>query len=468
MKKQLLSILLFCMLYAPWAEAQDITHDLSLFDRYSAKCDRVQKNLSDYTSKQLKRIQRLKQRLYSKLDSARSDTVIGYGILDQLDRPSGISLNELDDRRQQMKHYIGFLDSFQTGLKLRTLAPGAGKHLDQLKQLIQKSGQVQDAFKESGKIEGRLVDYLQALEKQLPTGRALHQLRQLQNAVGDYQLKIRYYKEILSNPDKTLREAFALLKKTRVFQQFFRRYSAIAAFLPPDPTEVGVLEPGASGLQTRELVRQAMYDRVGPNVNTAAFTGQKASEWKSQLQQLKSKIEGTKSRPLPEDIQGNPNAEKSKSFLKRLQVGTNLQSVRSNGWMPATTDFGLSVGFKLNGKSIVGIGGSYKLGWGENIRNIRITHQGASLRSFIDWKIKGSFYCSGGYEYNYQPVDQQAASAMRLASWKNSGLIGISKTIAANHKFFKQAKMQVLWDALARQQLPRSPSFKFRIGYNLN
>jgi hypothetical protein len=52
---------------------------------------------------------------------------------------------------------------------------------------------------------------------------------------------------------------------------------------------------------------------------------------------------------------------------------------------------GLSVGYKLNDKSIIGIGASYKIGWGSSWKNISITNQGVGLRSFIDWQLKGAF-----------------------------------------------------------------------------
>ncbi|RPD43128.1 hypothetical protein [Chitinophaga barathri] len=469
MRLSAFSIMLMCIFYAPWSFGQSAaTTDIAVFGAYADRCARIEQDLNAYTSKQLKKIERLAQRLQSGQGTARTDTASQPGYAERLRNPVASNLAALADGKDRALHYIGFLDSFQTALKLHAINPGAVQHIERLGQLLEKSGHVQQAFNESAMIEGRLVGYLQTLAGQLPTARAMRQLRELQNAVGAYQLKIRYYKQALTNPDRALREVFTILKKTRVFQQFFRRYSALAALLPPDPAEAVLLEPGTFGLQTRELVRQAMYDRAGQSVNTAAFASQSATEWKSQLQQLKNKLENAKSRPLPEDVQGNPNPEKTKSFLKRLQFGTNVQSTRGNGLLPATTDLGISVGLKLNAQSVVGIGGSYKVGWGESIRKIRLSHQGASLRSFIDWKIKGSFYCSGGYEYNYQPVTTETPPTIRFSSWKNSGLIGVSKTIAANHKFFKQAKMQVLWDALARQQMPRSPAFKFRIGYNLN
>ncbi len=64
--------------------------------------------------------------------------------------------------------------------------------------------------------------------------------------------------------------------------------------------------------------------------------------------------------------------------------------------MPSRSDLGLSLGFKLNKKSIIGIGSSYKMGWGRDIRHISLTHQGASIRSFIDFQLIKSFYLSGG------------------------------------------------------------------------
>ena len=73
-----------------------------------------------------------------------------------------------------------------------------------------------------------------------------------------------------------------------------------------------------------------------------------------------------------------PNSQKTKSFFERLEFGTNFQTQKASSYFPVTTDFGLSLGYKLNDKSIVGIGLSYKLGWGENWRNIHLSNQGIS------------------------------------------------------------------------------------------
>ena len=171
-----------------------------------------------------------------------------------------------------------------------------------------------------------------------------------------------------------------------------------------------------------------------------------------------------------------PNNQRTKSFWKRLEYGTNLQTAHGNYFYPTTTDMGLSVGYKLNNNSTIGIGGSYKMGWGQNIQHIALSSQGASLRSFLDTKLKGSFYVSGGFEYNYQPLSvtmqstntngSQTPPLAGWSDWQQSGLIGFSKIISVKTKFFKQTRLQLMWDFLSYEQVPRAQPIKFRVGYN--
>jgi hypothetical protein len=161
-----------------------------------------------------------------------------------------------------------------------------------------------------------------------------------------------------------------------------------------------------------------------------------------------------------------PNTQRTKSFLRRLELGANVQSVRGNAFFPVTSDIALSAGYKINDKSTAGIGVSYKLGWGEGIRRIRITHEGLGLRSFLDVKLKGSFYASGGFEYNYQQPFNSTQQIGNIDQWQQSGLIGVSKVITVRSKVFRKTKVQLLWDVLSYQQVPKAQPVKFRIGYN--
>ncbi len=221
-------------------------------------------------------------------------------------------------------------------------------------------------------------------------------------------------------------------------------------------------------MQVNNLIQQQVA-AGGPNAQ-AQFQ-QNLKDAQGQLNELKNKIlssplarGGSSDDIMPEGFK--PNNQKTKSFWNRLEYGTNIQSQKPNGYFPVTSDIGLSLGYKLNDKSVVGVGASYKLGWGQNIRHINITHQGAGLRSFVDWKIKGSFWVNGGYEMNYQSEFNRIELLKDMNGWQQSGLVGLSKVVSLKTKFFKKTKLQLLWDFLSYQQVPRTQPIVFRLGYS--
>ena len=120
------------------------------------------------------------------------------------------------------------------------------------------------------------------------------------------------------------------------------------------------------------------------------------------------------------------------------------------------------MGYKLNDKSTIVIGAGYKLGWGKNISNIKLTSQGVSLRSYLDVKIKGSIWISGGYEENYQNEFTKIDQLKDMNAWQRSGLMGLTKKYKVGKK---NGNMQLLWDFLSYSQVPQTPSLKFRVGY---
>ena len=144
-----------------------------------------------------------------------------------------------------------------------------------------------------------------------------------------------------------------------------------------------------------------------------------------------------------------------------------MQTVQSTNYFPVTSDVGLSVGYKLNDKSIIGIGASYKMGWGQNIKHINITSQGAGARSFLDVKLKKSIWLSGGFEMNYRTTITSIDQLKDASAWQQSGLVGLSKKFNVKTKFFKNTNLKLLWDFLSYQQLPRTQPILFRVGYNI-
>lgn len=97
---------------------------------------------------------------------------------------------------------------------------------------------------------------------------------------------------------------------------------------------------------------------------------------------------------------------------------------------------------------------------------MRLSHEGIGFRSFIDWKVKGSFFITGGYEKNFRSAFDRIAQLEEHAAWQSSGLVGLTKVVRIKSKYFKKTKVQLLYDLLYQQQIPTTQPLIFRIGYN--
>jgi hypothetical protein len=83
----------------------------------------------------------------------------------------------------------------------------------------------------------------------------------------------------------------------------------------------------------------------------------------------------------------------------------------------------------------------------------------------VDVKIKGSFFLSGGLELNHTTPFGTYQQLRHWDDWTTSGLVGITKTVSMKSRMFKKTKVQLLWDFLSYQQVPRTQAVIFRIGY---
>ena len=220
------------------------------------------------------------------------------------------------------------------------------------------------------------------------------------------------------------------------------------------------------GLQTIDQVQQLVRSRIGSGPNATAMLQSQVQAAQGELNKFKDKLNqlggGSGDIEMPEF---KPNNQKTKPFLQRLEYGSNFQTTRGSYGFPTTTDLGLSVGYKLNNKSTVGIGASYKEGLGNGFNHIKLSTEGMGLRSYFEYHLKKSFYATGGWEYNYQQPSVQAQQ-LGVPNWQQSGLIGISKVVDIKSKIFKKTKVQLLWDFLSYSQPVRTQALKFRIGYD--
>jgi len=300
---------------------------------------------------------------------------------------------------------------------------------------MEKVNKLQSQFQKSEEIKKFLKERKQYLKDQLGKLGFGKELKKLNKEAYYYSAQVQEYKQFLKDHKKAEKKGIELLSKTQLFKDFMGKNSMLASvFRMPssDPAALGS-QANLAGLQTRAQVNSLIQQQIaagGPNAQ--GQLRQNLQEAQGKLKELKGKFDqlgnnGSRELDMPERFK--PNNQRTKNFWRRIELGANMQSQKSNGYFPVTSDIGLSAGYKLNDKNVIGLGISYKMGWGESIQNIKITHQGIGLRSFIEWKLKGSFWVAGGYELNFRNEIQHIEQLKDRSSWQASGLIGLSKIV---------------------------------------
>jgi hypothetical protein len=456
--------------------AQDsLSTNKTISDNYletvAGKAGKFEEKLDRQSQKVLERFQKQEARLYkklSKIDSSKAKTLFNNAA----DKYK--SLEQRLEKGLLTKSYNASLDTVFTSLKfLQQNSEWLSKTKDareKLQQAVGKVGGLQSKFQKAEEIKKFLKERRQYLKEQLSHLGFAKELKKLNKQAYYFSQQINEYKSVFSDHKKAEKKALELLSKTKLFQNFLRKNSELASLfrLPGNPDDP-VTQASLAGLQTRAQVNGLIQQQLSAGGPAAqAQFQQNLQQAQSQLNQLKNKLSqfggGGSDMEMPEGFK--PNNQKTKRFLDRLELGTNIQSQKANGYFPVTTDLGLSIGYKLNDRSILGIGASYKMGLGKDIRHVKVSHQGVGMRSFVDWKIKGSFWLSGGYEMNYRSEFNSIAVLRDYSAWQQAGLVGMSKVISLRTKFFKKTKLQLLWDFLSYQQVPKTQPIVFRVGYS--
>lgn len=369
-----------------------------------------------------------------------------------------------------LNNYIPQLDSVHTSLKFLD----AKKLTDQLntKDALKSVTDLQNKFQYAGAIQQVLKDKQQQYKDLLSKYTDIP--NRLENSLNTYTEKIYYYKQQineykdqLKDPEKLQQKAIALLRELPAFQTFMRKNSLLASiFSTETPTDIN--DPSLAGLQRRSVVEAQIQNQIasgGPNASNVVQ--QNIQQAKEELSKLKDKLQQQGEAADIDLPNFKPNTQKTKSFFNRLEYGFNLQNTGGNSLLPNMSDIAITVGYKLNDKSVMGIGTSYKLGLGSGLDNIKLTGEGISLRSYIDYKLKGSFYMSGGYEKQYlSRFDNIRTAFNNVNAWQQSGLIGISKIQKLGKK--SKAKLQLLYDFLYQQNNATQKPIVFRVGYFFN
>lgn len=440
----------------------------------SDKVSSVDKKLSKRTLKLLRKFEEEEGRIIEKLatkDSAKAKELVANGFK-KIENLRNELINMPDKAATKLTStYNAYIDTLQTSLKFlqqkgEGLIVSSGQISEKLKNVTGKINVLDGKFQKADEIKKYLRERKSQLKQELEKFGMVKELRKIEKATYYYNEYVKEYKEILQDRKKLERKAMALLYSTSLYKKFISENTLLASlFKMPTGNPGNIAIPTLAGVQTRASVNEMIQTAIsagGPNAYNQVR--QQIQEGQAQLSVLKNKIAqyGSADAEIPTF---KPNSQKTKSFLKRLEYGANIQFGKSNQFMPTTSDIALSLGYKINDKSSIGIGASYKLGLGSGWNNIRLTNEGLGLRSYIDWKIKGGFYLSGGYEQNYNSQFKNIGQLKQYSSWQTAGLIGLTKKVKL--KGGKSTKIQIMYDFLSYSHTPTTQPFVFRTGFNL-
>ncbi len=445
--------------------------------------DKIDKYTNRITSKTEKTLIKLSKwedkihRLLQKADPATAEKLFGQGretfasMLQKIKEGQALTNNykaKYDSYRDKLTTNIKYIETQKSQLD--------DKYIKPLQTAKEKAKQLEDDVAETETAQALIKERKKELltEAYKVLGKSKY-LSKINKEAYYYTETLRNYKELFNDSKKAEQKAFEVLNKIPAVKDFMQKNSMLASFF-------GSGSPAASaslaGLQTRASVNNLIQSRIaagGPNAAAQVSANMQAAQ--AELTKLKDKIlkagGGSSGGELP-DFKVNPN--RSKTFKQRIVIGSDFQFGRPNRFTSSQADLGLSMGYKLNTKSLVGLGFSYKLNYG-SINNFFLHHGGIGLRSFVDWKLKKQFFLSGGYEMNY---NQNFKSFRDLSSpsgggqvgagigdlWQSSGLIGISKKISLKTKWVKGTKFQLLYDMLYKTHVVPTQPLVFRVGYN--
>ena len=435
------------------------------------KIDKYSSRITGKTEKTLAKLSKWENKIKGILDKTSPETsqklfgnnATTFGsLLKKLQEGKSISegyKTKYNEYRDKLTTHIKYLETQKDKLDKNLVKPinDAKKKLSELEEDVANTEAVEAFIKERKKqLANEAIKYI---------GKSKY-LTKIDKESYYYIETLRNYKELFNDKKKTEEVALKILNKIPAFKKFIQDNSMLASLFgsPNSPASIANLQ----GLQTRASVNTLIQNQVaagGPNaLETMQQNFQQAQAEVSKLKDKVMQMGGSNSDANIPNFK--PNNQKSKTFLQRLEYGSNFQFSKNNSLVPTTADIALSVGYKLNDKSVIGIGGSYKVGLG-TLQKISISHQGIGIRSFIDWKLKWQIFVTGGFEMNYNAQFKRISQLQTYSDWQQAGLVGLTKKINVKTKFFKGTSVQLLYDMLYQNHNPVSQPILFRMGYSL-
>lgn len=416
---------------------------------------RTNKALEHFSKQELK----MKARLW-KIDSIAAKKIFSRSIDKLNDLKAGLK-NKVPGNSQLGQN--AYLDTLQNSLKF----------LDGSKTLLGSSqSRLNDATQSVKDLQGKLQyvetvkAYIRERKQQLKAQLGQYagftkDLQKMNKQAYYYSEQLNEYKSLMEDKKKAETKAVELLKKLPAYNDFIQKNSQFASLF--NLASYANTTQSLQGLQTRSQLEQLVQQRIGSSPMAQQAVNQQMEQARAQFTELKSKFPNLDNAADMPDF--HPNPMKTKSFIRRLEFGFNIQFQRSTRYFPTTTDIAGQIAYKFHKNGSAGVGISYKLGMGTGWNDISFSHEGIGLRSIVDWKMKGTFFLNGGFEENFLSAFSHVDQLKNGNGWQRSALLGISKKYKAGTKL--KGNIIILYDFLAQKQLPKISPVKLRIGYAL-
>ncbi|RXK58569.1 hypothetical protein ESA94_18225 [Lacibacter luteus] len=479
--KHPLLILFLTLFFAATSKAQDsslfnriLSFPDKVFGRIDKEANKFEQKLTQQTDKYLNKLQRQEEKLKRKLwrtDSIKAKEVFG-DIKGRYNRLRTELHQTQTEAQQHTTAYNGHLDSLGTAMKYlqNNLAfQQAGALQNKVGANVQSIASLKNKLNQTDLIRKQIQQRQQELKAHLQNTPLAKEFQKFKKEVYYYQAQVKEYQEALKDPKKLGAKLLNVAKKVPAFQDFFSRNSELANVfqLPNSNGQYANMASINSSFPTRQMVTSAIVNNIGNVQNPSQLIQQGIQNGSSYVNNLSNRVNNAINAPVSGNDVALPdykvNPQKTKSFLKRLELGTTIQTNKANFYFPATSDLSVILGYKISDKGTVGIGTSGKIGWGHGWNRIQVTYQGVGLRSFLDLKVKGNFWITGGGEMNYRSQFQNIEVLKNYSAWQKSALLGISKKYSIGKKW--KGNVQLLYDFLAKDQVPQSQNFVFRVGY---
>jgi hypothetical protein len=477
-------VLIFCMpsLHAQTDSASSLYQSLnkissksffSLDKQYAV----LEKIIERKTEKALRRMQQKEARLQKDLqskDSLKAQQLFADSKQKYQQLEAGIKEPVTGEVQPGYTNYIAGLDSMRTSLNFimqqGTKMPSLpSDKLQQLQMLADQLKTLQAKLQNANDAEVFIKQREQQLKDQLTQYGLGKQLLGLNKEAYYFQQDLAQYKDILSNKQKLQETILSIARKFPAFQRFWQKYSLLAQLFPM-PANYGTAA-ALDGLQTNAMITTLIQQRLGSSGSAAGgmnagspIPQQYLTNAQGQLDGIKDKASNagaTNSNTTVPDFK--PDQQHGKSVWRRLTYGFNMQTQAATSLLPAITDIGVQLGLKVSDQIQIGIGGSYKVGTG-TLKCMHLSNEGVSTRSYLDIRAKGSIWITGAWEDNYmQSFKSLQDLHSNVTAWQKSALLGLTKKYSVGKR---EGNMQLLYDFMAGQVVPRSNPLKFRVGYS--